>query len=291
MNIRSYLKKIADERWNIGFIRNSIESVLRGEQITVDWLKHDIKDSWFADPFILDVRDDTIYVLVEEFYKPIQRGRISKLIIDRNTFELISKEVALELATHLSFPAIIRKGNDIYIYPENGESGELVLYQYYQESNKCVKHTILLNESVADAIIAIIDNKEYLFCTKQPNPNGNILSVLQKNEQGKYILIDSYSFQENVARMAGNFFEFEGKLYRPTQESNIQYGHAVTLQEVKQENGKFHFLETQRLFSVHPTLNIGMHTFNMYKGIIVTDALGFKNMWIRKILKKMGLLH
>lgn len=289
MNIKKFIKSISNECWNIGFIQNDLHSILNGDELNVKWLRHSIKDSWFADPFILDVRDDTIDVLVEEFYKPIQRGRISKLIINRNTFELIKKEIVLELATHLSFPAIIRKDNDIFIYPENGESGKLILYQYYQESNKCVKHTILLNEPVADAVIANIYNKEYLFCTKQPNPNGNNLSVFQKNEQGKYILKDNYSFQENVARMAGNFFEFEGKLYRPTQESNIQYGHSVTLQEVKLVNGKFHFHETQRLFSVHPTLNIGMHTFNMYKGEIVTDALGFKNMWIRKIIKSIGL--
>ena len=41
---------------------------------------------------------------------------------------------------------------------------------------------------------------------------------------------------------------------------------------------------------VHPKLNVGMHTFNMYKGVIVTDALGFDNMWIRNILRALRLI-
>lgn len=88
--------------------------------------------------------------------------------------------------------------------------------------------------------------------------------------------------------MSGNFFYYKDKLIRPTQECNTQYGHAVTLQETDTTN--FTFKEIRRLYSVHPTLNIGSHTFNSYKGITVTDALGFDRMWIRKILKRFNLI-
>ena len=127
-----------------------------------------------------------------------------------------------------------------------------------------------------------------LFCTKQPNPNGNLLSVYLKDKTGQFVESDCYSFDENVARMAGDFFVYKGRMYRPTQECNVQYGHAVTIQEMMQVNGKFQFKEIRRLYSVHPKLTVGMHTFNMYKGRIVTDALGFDNMWIRKALKMFG---
>ncbi len=291
MNIIATIKKLSSEVWNIGFVQNDIKGILKEEQLKVKWLKHNSKDRWFADPFILDVTDDEIHVLVEEFYEPIQRGRISRLIIDKETYELKKLDVVLELPTHLSFPAIIRKDNHIYIYPENGESGELNLYQYLPAANECRKVKDLLPEAVADAVITEIDGKEYLFCTKQPNPNGNVLSVYEREHpKGSFMFSDDYSFEENVARMAGDFFEFEGKLYRPTQECNIQYGHAVTLQEVERKDGKFIFKEVRRMFSVHPQLTVGMHTFNMYKGLIVTDALGFKNMWLRRFLKEIGVM-
>ena len=289
MSLKTIIKNYSSETWNIGFIQNSLESVLRGEPLQVKWVKHQYKKSWFADPFILDVTDTEIHVLVEEFYEPIQRGRIARLIIDRNTYELKKSDLVLELPTHLSFPAIIRKDNKILIYPENGESGELNVYQYEPETNKCVKVKTILNEAVADAVIARIDGEEYLFCTKQPNPNGNLLDVYLKEADETFVAREQHSFDEHVARMAGDFFEYQGKLYRPTQECNIQYGHAVTLQEVTRKNGKFEFHEVCRMHSVHPQLTIGMHTFNMYKGLIVTDALGFRHMWIRKLLKFVGL--
>ena len=291
MNIKEFIKQYSAETWDIGFIQNSLDEILQGNEIEVRWMKHKLKDSWFADPFIMDIDDKEIHVLAEEFYKPINRGRIARLIIDRNTLELKHKDVVLELPTHLSFPAIIRQDGKIYIYPENGESKELNLYQYIPKSNECIKVETILSEAVADAVITEIDDKKYLFCTKQPNPNGNVLNVYQKDSSGLFQPREEYTFEEHVARMAGDFFTYNGKLYRPTQECNIQYGHAVTLQEVTEENGKFHFQEVRRMYSVHPRLTVGMHTFNMYKGLIVTDALGFHNMWIRKILKLFGIIR
>ena len=291
MRLKEFIKNLTPEIWNIGFIQNSLESILLGDQLQVKWMIHNCRNSWFADPFILDVTNDEIHVLVEEFCEPLQRGRIARLILDRGTYMLKKKDVVLEQPTHLSFPAIIRKDGKVFIYPENGESKELNLYQYIPESNECIKVETILSEAVADAVITEIDDKKYLFCTKQPNPNGNVLNVYQKDSSGLFQPREEYTFEEHVARMAGDFFTYNGKLYRPTQECNIQYGHAVTLQEVTEENGKFHFQEVRRMYSVHPRLTVGMHTFNMYKGLIVTDALGFHNMWIRKILKLFGIIR
>lgn len=292
MNIKEFIKQYSAETWDIGFIQNSLDEILQGNEIEVRWMKHKLKDSWFADPFIMDIDDKEIHVLAEEFYKPINRGRIARLIIDRNTLELKHKDVVLEQPTHLSFPAIIRQDGKIYIYPENGESNELNIYEYNPSTNECNKiNTIMSGEAYEDSVITEIDGKEYLFCTKQPNPNGNVLNVYCKDNSEKFTHYEDYTFKENVARMAGDFFEYNGKIFRPTQECNIQYGHAVTLQEVTLENGKFSFNEVKRLFSVHPKLTVGMHTFNMYKGMIVTDALGFHNMWIRKILKLFGIIR
>lgn len=290
MRLKEFIKNLTPEIWNIGFIQNSLESILLGDQLQVKWMIHNCRNSWFADPFILDVTNDEIHVLVEEFCEPLQRGRIARLILDRGTYMLKKKDVVLEQPTHLSFPAIIRKDGKVFIYPENGENKELNLYQYIPESNECIKVETILSEAVADAVITEIDDKKYLFCTKQPNPNGNVLYVYQKDSSGLFQPREEYTFEEHVARMAGDFFTYNGKLYRPTQECNIQYGHAVALQEVTEDNGKFHFQEVRRMYSVHPRLTVGMHTFNMYKGLIVTDALGFHNMWIRKILKLFGII-
>ena len=98
--------------WNLGFIRESLDEILYTEHsLTVDYMRHDFKDRWFADPFILDVTDKYIYVLVEEYYRKIRRGRIAKLTVNRDGFILEKSETVLELDTHLSFPAILRCGD------------------------------------------------------------------------------------------------------------------------------------------------------------------------------------
>lgn len=291
MSIRTFVKGLTSERWNIGFINNSLESILRGDTISVKWLKHSYKDRWFADPFILSVTEDEIIVLVEEFYKPIQRGRLARLLIDRKTTTLMRLDVILELDTHLSFPIIERNGDEVYIYPENGESGNLTVYKYYDNQRKCEKVRIISNEALADSVKLKYQGINYLFATPTNNPNGNTLRVYSLNDQnGMYEAFKEYSFKENTARMAGDFFMFKEKLYRPAQECNVQYGHAVVLQEVINMGGEWCFEEVRRLYSVHPNLNIGMHTFNMYDGMIVTDALGFDRMWIRTILKIIGII-
>ncbi len=94
--IREY---ILSQKYNIGFINGDIHSVMNGESIKVNWLLHSYKDRWFADPFILDISENDIFVLVEEWYDPIQRGRISKLTIDKRTFILKDIKVLLENET------------------------------------------------------------------------------------------------------------------------------------------------------------------------------------------------
>lgn len=45
------------EEYNIGFVDNTYEDIISGKPLSVKWMAHSYKDSWFADPFILDVTD------------------------------------------------------------------------------------------------------------------------------------------------------------------------------------------------------------------------------------------
>ncbi|WP_278695257.1 hypothetical protein, partial [Prevotella nigrescens] len=217
-------------------------------------------------------------------------------------------DVILELPTHLSFPLIIRKESNledfikdidseyespvepyVYLLPENGESGHLYIYKFFPKSNKIIRLCSVLDKAVEDAVPIKINEHLYLFCTPRENPNGSVLHIYKWSYKGKqFEFLKEISFKENIARMSGSFFYYKNKLIRPTQECNFQYGHAVTLQET--DITDFSFKEIRRLYSVHPRLNIGCHTFNSYKGVTVTDALGFDRMWIRKMLKRFNLI-
>lgn len=288
MFLVSIFRKITKLKWNIGFVETSIDGIISGEELKVNWLKHDFKDRWFADPFILDVTENLIYVLVEEYYYPIKRGRIAKLSISRKDYHLLKSETILELDTHLSFPAIIRKNSNIYIYPENSASGKLYLYEYNVNTNKCTKLQSLCDEPLTDAIYTEIFGKPLIYSTAYPLQNGSKLGIYEGQSFFSIFRKEKeYIFSENIARNAGDFFEHKGKIYRPAQECNVNYGHGISLQEVNIADGKIEFKEIRRMTSPHPQMKVAFHTMNIYKGMTVVDCQGYKNGFLGNVVRSM----
>ena len=55
-------------RWTVGVADFDPETILDPKKkLKIHWIKHKNKSSWFADPFILSVTEDHIFILVEEF--------------------------------------------------------------------------------------------------------------------------------------------------------------------------------------------------------------------------------
>ena len=67
--LRKLYKELTSLHWEIGFLDNTFEGIVRGDKLKLTLVTHNFPNSWFADPFILDVTDDTIIVLVEEVTK------------------------------------------------------------------------------------------------------------------------------------------------------------------------------------------------------------------------------
>ena len=280
---------IKDTKYNIGFIDGNLKDIIEGIQpIKVNWLNHPYKDRWFADPFILDVTDKEITVLVEEWYDPIQRGRISKLIIDKQTYKLKDILVLLELDSHLSFPAIRRAQDGIYVYPENSATGKLSEYKYIPKTEKMEFSSIIANDPLTDAIQTGIFGEKLLFSTRLPDANGKDLYIYQYSEKTKvFTEVSQYHYNENLSRSAGDFFKYGEKIYRPSQVCIKSYGDAVSIQEVNYDNGQFHEKEVRRIYSPHPDLDLGFHTFNTYKGVIVVDGVGYRRAKSCRILRSL----
>lgn len=276
-------------RWTIGFVRNTLQDIVEGKELKVDWMKHNYKDRWFADPFVLDADERYIYLLAEEYYMPINRAYIAKLTISRETKELVDTKPILKLRTHLSYPAIIRKGETVYVYPESGQSGRLLLYKYDKTSDNLTEGEELLHENVGDATITELFGEEMLFCTTPPLYNDEILHVYKKTQEGTFTDSEQIVFSDKVARMAGDFFSLNGKTYRPAQDCNKSYGNGLVIQEVNHYDGKWVFKEIHRYYSPNKKYPLGIHTLNQYKGVIVVDAVGYWHPMAGKILS--GLKH
>lgn len=271
------IKEFSQTRWELGFINNGLEGVF-SKKPRYTWVHNPYCDRWFADPFILDVDDQNIYLLAEEMRYEPHIGRIAKLTINRQSMDIVDMQIVLEEPTHLSFPAIIRQDGHVYVYPENGKSGKLKLYELID--NKLVYTTDICSENLADAIITNQCGDIKMFSTKYPNYSGDTLYVYSMADKTLKIdvhkPIESIRFSDNHARMAGQFFEYNGKIYRPAQDCNKVYGGAIIIEECNHHDNQYHFAPIKRLTSAHLRYRQGMHTLNEYKGIVVVDVWGYK---------------
>lgn len=292
MKLQKYLN---NQNWNIGFATTTSEKLVEQKNLgKVEWLKHQYKDRFFADPFIYDINDKEIVVFVEEleFDKPI--GRLSELVVDTKTKKLIRKHTLLELDTHLSYPAIIRQGEEVFVCPENGASGKLLLYRYNKSKHRLDFIKVVIEEALADATITKINDTYYMFATQVPQTQEDLFLYKSVDFDGDYQKIGLISKGRKQSRMAGDFFEVNGVLYRPAQNCSKRYGGAVEIMNVCfSGDGKY---EENHCFSLNPTsfkYNLGLHTINFYEKGCVIDGYGYLYPvvgrllhFVRKILKR-----
>ena len=95
------------------------------------------------------------------------------------------------------------------------------------------------------------------------------------------LIIDNYdSFTYNLFQMIGAI-EPDMKVVR---------NDAVSIQEVTYNNEKWNFRELRRIYSPHPDMDLGFHTFNEYNGFIVVDAVGYRKPMLCRFIRKMKQL-
>lgn len=272
--------------WNIGFIEEGLENTLTNPNPKIHWVKKRINDRWFADPFILDVTDDEIIILAEEYCYNIKKGRIARIVIDRKSYVEKNFEIILELPTHLSFPFIFRQNNNIYIIPENSASGCSTIYQYYDSSRELIPLHHVSEKPLADATILEISGNSYLFTTILPDTNSKSVSIYSFDKEKLKVTdkIASIEFPINCGRNAGEVFSVNNQLYRPAQDCTLRYGHGVILQKIILKNNKWAFKNINYLYPKTFKYNQGIHTFNSYKDLIVIDARGYRNPIIGRII-------
>lgn len=271
------------ESWNVGFVTMPLEHVIGStEPLNIQWLKHDYKDRWFADPFILDVDENNIYVLVEDYVRTKAKAHISLLTVDRLNYKLLDIDPIIEESTHLSFPIINRKEDHLLIYPENGASGKLKLYSFDRITKKCKFERELFDGALADAVLVNIQGQEYLVATEGEELNGKILNFYVK-DSSVFRFERSVHFERNTARNAGEWFNFDGQLYRPAQDCDLRYGAAMEIQRFNPQD--FSFDTVRRIAPTSKKYSRGIHTFNHFKGYSVVDGYGYDRPIIAKIFE------
>lgn len=277
-------KSLVYHDWEIAFPENSLEGIVKGEDLKVHVMKHPYHDRWFADPFILDVTETEIILLVEVVEDKTQKGVIAKLVVDKSTYTMKSLKTILELPTHLSFPVIVRDSKRILVYPESGASGKLMIYEYNPNDESLKPLYSIMDQYLADAIITDVFGKKLMFATLKGEENGQNLTIYESVATDKWKLHSTIHFGDNIARMAGEFFKVGNKIYRPAQESNTIYGHGMVIQEMSMNGNKWDVKEIRRITSPSKRYDQATHTLNYYKGQTVIDVKGYRHYYIGKFI-------
>ena len=287
--IKEYL---AEERYNIGFVNvNSITSNPEGLYEGINWLNlSKYRDGWFADPFLLSVDDIIIEVLVEEYVYKAKKGRITKLVVDRHNYKLMSVVPVLELSTHLSFPSIYREGDAVYVVPENFQSGSVYLYKYDSSSEKLINPVAIINQPLVDCQIMKYNNLYYLFGlyrnTGSMEESKEIGVYTSYNLTGPFQPFSTLSGDTPTKRGAGAIYSDSGLIIRPSQNCYGGYGKGVIFNELSLVDGKVFENERMRI-SPYETKRFGisLHTFNKLDSICVVDGSDYRYGKLVRILK------
>ena len=246
--------------------------------IKLSFVKNPYTDKWFADPFILEEDAKCIQFLVEEFDYSIGRGRIARLLVNKEDNEIKECSIILDLPTHLSFPVIYHVDGEIYVHPENSASGSSYIYRYDRAADKLVEPKLMVNEPIADAIILNDGDNYRMYATRIPDTNGCTLHEYVSNSLfGPYIHIGEDSFDKNTARMAGMFLTLaDGQIIRPAQDCFGDYGKAVIMYDGHVE-----------LCRLSPTSykHAGIHTFNTLGQTFVIDIKKYDFPLLYKLIR------
>ena len=282
---------IGRQDYKIGFINE--EDLFKQKSIYdyISWLKlGDYHDGWFADPFILDVDEKNVLILVEEWVYKHNKGRISKLTVRRSDFSLLQVKPVLELDTHLSFPNIIRENGSVFVYPENAQSGCLRIYEYDETHDVLHMPKVLINEPLVDSQIVRIDNQYYLFGT--PFIAGALDETKCQNVYksdslfGPFELMQIISSERCDERGAGEIYYDKDRLIRPCQDCDEIYGKAVILKQLLLNNERF---EESSVLSINSDPNRingqSLHTYNRFQRLCVIDGTDYHYRQLAKLYK------
>lgn len=278
-----------EENWNIGFVDNfTAKDLLWHKRLPkVSWMKHSYKDRAFADPHILDVSDNEIVVLCEELVFG-HKGIISKLVVSRKDFSLIDRKELLKLDTHLSYPAIIRKDDKVYIYPENSEAAEIKLYELDTITDRLKKVSVVVLGEVTDFTIFPNQQKGTFFAlaTKlHPDSEENAYLFESQCIFGPYkqVYKSPVVTSRSCSRPAGDFFEVNGEIYRPAQNCVGHYGKAIKIMKVN----SFDPFEEAEQFELKPSsfrFHRGIHTLNFKENLTVIDGYGYLHPFVGRLI-------
>lgn len=269
-------------QWGIGICNGDVAAVVRNQTIprSITWLPLRHSLHFMADPFVFRSKKGNIILLYEEFSAEVN-GTIVLLELDQQ-FNKLQEKTIYATGKHLSYPLITQKNGSVYVMPENHQQQKLSRFRLDEQTWEFTDETSLISGiPLLDATPLFHNSLYWLFATSGDgiNDNNALHLYYAESEEGPYQAHAGNPVKNHLdgSRPAGSIIEYEGQLYRPTQNCGEYYGKSITMQRITELNTE-RFSE-EPVFDIHPDPNgpfpSGLHTINSADGILVIDGIRF----------------
>ena len=230
---------------------------------------------WCADPFLF-VKDGQYYLFFEMFDRLKRKGLIGYRELSDNSIGEMN--IAYECDYHLSYPLIYEEDGNIYMLPECEQSGMLFRLKCVNFPDKWEKDKTYISERLADTTRFIYNGVTYYLSEKVDDEKiFDRLDLFYEDDIGFHECCNNpVKHDVNSARCAGNIFEYNGSLVRPSQNCGQEYGKELNFNKIisiSKENYSEKLLKSIRVNDVNVDAKIytGIHTYNKLDGIEVID--------------------
>jgi len=222
-------------QWNIGVLNVPLQQLLAGayEDGHIQWFPLRGRDSFLADPFGV-VRDGRLHVFCEHFGYRETSGHIQTL--DYSAAGFSQPQPAITQPVHMSYPFLVRHGDQIYCVPETSGVQEVALFRAEEFPDRWSKVAVLIDQFAGvDPTVFRHDGRWWLMCTEKGSREDAELWVWHASDLfGPWIEHTRNPVKTDVrgARPGGVPFVHNGALYRPAQDCSKRYGWRIVIQRI-----------------------------------------------------------
>lgn len=191
---------------------------------------------FYADPFLQTWQGRT-FLFVEEYPYATRRGVISAAEIVGD--QLLAPPIpVLTRPYHLSYPFVFEHGGDVYMLPETGENRSLELYRAIDFPWKWELKKVLMEGAVfSDATPLFHDGLWWIFVTADSigvSTQDQLSIFYSESLEGVWTAhrANPVKSDSRSSRPAGRLIQQNGRLFRPAQDCDGDYGAGLVWFEI-----------------------------------------------------------
>jgi hypothetical protein len=237
------------------------------------------KDRFWADPHIVK-RDGRYFVFFEECPFATGTGHIAVLSIDEQG-QYEPPVTVLKRNYHLSYPFVFEQDGDLFMVPESEANRTIDLYRCVDFPARWELVTTLMRDIAAvDSTLLYEQGRWWLFANvvemKGASFSEELFLFHSDSLIGKWLPHAGNPILSDArrSRPAGAIMRHNGRLYRPSQDCSIRYGHAIRINEITALSADtYSEVEVSTIFPGWDPSIIATHTLSYTPGLTVIDAL------------------